>query len=71
VLEVVAAASAAVGTPIRYRIGPRRDGDAAVTYGDPSYAAEVLGWRTRRTVADACVDAWRWQSANPDGFPRA
>jgi len=68
VLEVVHAASAAVGSPIRYRIGPRRDGDAAVTYGDPSHALEVLGWRTSRTLADACVDAWRWQSANPDGF---
>jgi UDP-glucose 4-epimerase len=68
VLEVVEAASAAVGSPIRYRIGPRRDGDAAVTYGDPSTALEILGWRTTRTLGDACVDAWRWQSANPDGF---
>jgi UDP-glucose 4-epimerase len=68
VLEVVQAASDAVGFPIPYRIGPRRDGDAAITYGDPSFASEILGWRTTRTLADACTDAWRWQSANPDGF---
>ena len=68
VLEVVAAASAAVGHPIPHRIGPRRDGDAAITYGDPTLADELLDWRTHHTLADACVDAWRWQSANPDGF---
>jgi UDP-glucose 4-epimerase len=68
VLEVVAAAAEAVGRPIPHRVGPRRAGDAAVTYGDASLAHELLDWRTTRTVADACVDAWRWQSANPDGF---
>ncbi len=68
VLEVVDAASAAVGRAIPHRIGPRREGDAAVSYGDPSLAHRLLGWRTRHTLADACVDAWRWQSANPDGY---
>ena len=68
VLEVVAAASRAVGRDLPYRIGPRREGDAASTYADPSLAAEVLGWRATRTLDEMCADSWRWQSANPDGY---
>ncbi len=68
VLEVVAAAAAAVGREIPYRVGPRRPGDAAVTYADPSLAHELLGWRATRGLSQMCVDAWRWQSQNPDGF---
>ena len=68
VLEVVAAASRAVGRELPHRIGPRREGDAAATYADPSLAAELLGWRATRTLDEMCADSWRWQSANPDGY---
>jgi UDP-glucose 4-epimerase len=71
VLEVIDAASSAVGAPVPYRIGPRREGDAPATFADPSLAAELLEWRARRTLADMCADAWRWQSANPHGYPDA
>ena len=47
----------------------RRPGDIAVSYADPSLAERELGWRTTRTVADMCADTWRWQRANPDGYP--
>ena len=30
-----------------------------------------LGWRAERTMDDMCVDQWRWQSANPHGYPDA
>ncbi len=68
VLEVVAAAERAVGRAIPSTVGPRRPGDAAVTYCDASRAAELLGWRATRTLDDMCADAWRWQSANPHGY---
>ncbi|MGE0796295.1 MAG: GDP-mannose 4,6-dehydratase, partial [Acidimicrobiia bacterium] len=68
VLEVVAAARRASGRPIPYRVGPRRPGDVAVSCADPSRAAELLGWRATRTLDDMCVDHWRWQQANPDGY---
>ncbi|MEZ5143618.1 MAG: UDP-glucose 4-epimerase GalE [Acidimicrobiales bacterium] len=71
VLEVVAAASAAVGHPVPYRIGPRRPGDAPATFADPSLAAELFGWQATRTLADMCADSWRWQSANPHGYADA
>ena len=68
VLEVLAAAERAVDRPIPNRVVGRRDGDAAVSYADPHLAHEVLGWRASRTVAEACVDHWRWQEDNPHGY---
>ncbi|WP_428424029.1 UDP-glucose 4-epimerase GalE [Methylibium sp.] len=61
VLEVVAAFAAASGRPIPYRIVGRRPGDVPAYWADPSLAARVLGWRTRRDLAQMCADAWRWQ----------
>ncbi len=68
VFEVVAEAGEAVGSPIPYEVVGRRAGDAACVFADPSRAAEELGWRTTRTLADMCADHWRWQSQHPEGF---
>ena len=68
VLEVAAAFEAASGRPVPLQIVDRRPGDAAITVADPSRAAERLGWRTRRTLADMCRDGWAWQGANPQGY---
>jgi UDP-glucose 4-epimerase len=68
VLEVVRAFEAASGRPVPYRIAPRRPGDVAQCYADPSLARELLGWEAKRTLAQMCADAWRWQSANPNGY---
>jgi UDP-glucose 4-epimerase len=68
VLEVVAAFAAARGRAIPYEIRPRRPGDVAACWADPSRARQLLGWEARRDLATMCVDAWRWQSNNPNGF---
>ncbi|GAA5164530.1 UDP-glucose 4-epimerase GalE [Ornithinimicrobium tianjinense] len=69
VLELVRAFEEASGRSVPYAVVARRPGDVAESYADPSLAAEELGWRTTRTVADMCADTWRWQQANPDGYP--
>ncbi|MCX7896785.1 MAG: UDP-glucose 4-epimerase, partial [Rhodocyclaceae bacterium] len=69
VLEMVRAFEKASGRPIPYRIAPRRPGDVACCYADPSYAATRLGWRAQRGLPEMCADLWRWQSQNPDGYP--
>lgn len=69
VLDVIDAASAAVGAPIPYEIVDRRPGDIAATWADASRAASFLGWKATRSLADMCADHWRWQSSNPDGYP--
>ena len=68
VLEVVAAFAAASGRAIPYEIRPRRPGDVASCWADPSRAQQLLGWRATRNLATMCTDAWRWQSNNPNGF---
>jgi UDP-glucose 4-epimerase len=69
VLELVAAFERACGHPLAYEIVDRRPGDVAASYADPTRAETELGWRATRTVDDMCVDAWRWQSDNPEGYP--
>ncbi len=69
VLQVIDAFSRVVGRPIPYRIVDPRPGDIAISYADVSRAARELGWIAHRSLDDACRDAWRWQSANPHGYP--
>jgi UDP-glucose 4-epimerase len=68
VLEVVRAFEAASGREVPFRFAPRRAGDIAQSFADPALAQKTLGWRARRTLAQMCEDAWRWQSGNPNGY---
>lgn len=61
VLEVVTAFERASGRKVPYQIAPRRQGDVASSYADPSRAAEVLGWKAQRDLDAMCRDTWRWQ----------
>jgi UDP-glucose 4-epimerase len=68
VLEVVRAFEAASGRPVPYQIVPRRPGDVAACYADPSLARERLGWQAHHDLARMCEDSWRWQNMNPKGY---
>jgi UDP-glucose 4-epimerase len=68
VLEVIAAFERACGKKIPYQFQARRPGDVAVSYADPGKAREELGWETVRDLDQMCVDIWRWQFSNPNGF---
>ncbi len=68
VLEVIAAFGDAAGAPIPFEFAPRRSGDAAVSYADPSAALADLGWSAHRNLAQMCADHWRWQKDNPNGY---
>ena len=68
VLELLHAFERAVGRELPYEVVPRRPGDVATSYADPSKANAELGWSTQKTIDDMCADSWRWQSQNPQGF---
>ena len=68
VLEVLRAFEAASGRTVPFEIVARRPGDVATCYADVSLARELLGWSAQRGLPQMCADAWRWQSANPQGF---
>ena len=69
VLEIVQAFGEAWGSEIPYEIAPRRSGDIAECYANPTKAYEMLGWRAERDLGKMCEDAARWQKQNPDGYP--
>ncbi|MCR5651240.1 MAG: UDP-glucose 4-epimerase GalE [Lachnospiraceae bacterium] len=68
VLEIIKAFGKACGKELPYIIDPRRPGDVAVNYADPSKAKKELGWEAEKTLEDMCKDSWNWQKNNPDGY---
>ena len=68
VLEVVKAFDKAVGTPIPYKIAPRRPGDIAACYADPAKASKELGFVAKYNIDDMAREAWNWQKKNPNGY---
>ena len=68
VLDVVKAFEKASGQKIEYKICPRRPGDIATCYSDPSKALACLGWKTEFDLERMCADSWRWQKNNPKGY---
>ena len=68
VLDMVNAFAKASGVNIPYKIAPRRLGDAASCYADPSKATQELGWKAEFDIHTMCEDTWRWQSNNPNGY---
>ncbi|MCU7554894.1 UDP-glucose 4-epimerase GalE [Alteromonas sp. ASW11-19] len=70
VLEMVKAFEAASGRNIPYAIAPRRSGDVASCYADPTKAATELNWHAEKTLEEMCSSTWHWQSNNPTGYPK-
>ena len=68
VLEMVKAFEKASGKEVPFCIAPRRAGDIAKCYADPSYAKKILGWEAKKTIDEMCEDSWRWQNNNPNGY---
>ena len=68
VLEVIYNFEEATGRKIPYNIIDRRPGDVAKSYADTNKAFELLGWRAEKNLMEMCKDAWRWQTANPNGY---
>ncbi|WP_374724532.1 UDP-glucose 4-epimerase GalE [Calidifontibacillus erzurumensis] len=68
VLEVVAAFEKASGRKIPYKLVERRPGDIASCYADPTKAKKELGWAAEKGIDEMCVDSWRWQKNNPNGY---
>ena len=68
VIDVVEAFEEASGKPVPYEVVARRPGDVASCYADPTKANKELGWKAERNIVDMCIDVWRWQSQNPDGY---
>ena len=68
VLQVVSAMEKAIGKKIPYKIVGRRKGDVATVYADCTKANKQLNWYAKKTIEQAMIDSWKWQSQFPNGF---
>lgn len=69
VLDMIKAFSKALGRDIPYVIDPKRPGDIAECYADPTLAYKLIGFKAEKTLDDMSRDALNWQMKNPDGYP--
>ncbi len=68
VLEIIAAFEKAACQHVKFHIVPRRAGDIAKCWSDPSKAIHELGWKAELDLKDMMDDTWRWQLNNPNGY---
>ncbi|HJY77634.1 MAG TPA: GDP-mannose 4,6-dehydratase, partial [Burkholderiales bacterium] len=68
VLDAAKAFERASGRAIPLELSPRRAGDVAACFADPSLARRELGWKAHLGLDAMCRDVWRWQSSNPNGY---
>lgn len=68
VLDIVKAFERVNGVKVPYSIRPRRPGDIATCYSDPSKALRELGWKAQYGIDEMVRDSWNWQKNNPNGF---
>ena len=62
VMEMVKAFEKASGKVLAYKMAPRRAGDLAKIYADPSKAERELGWKAELGIADAMRDTLNYLS---------
>ncbi|MDD6258672.1 MAG: UDP-glucose 4-epimerase GalE, partial [Erysipelotrichaceae bacterium] len=68
VLDVLHAYEKACGKKLPYKILPRRAGDIAECYADPSKAKKLFGWTAKYSIDDMCRDSWNFTLKNPNGI---
>ncbi|XP_058805160.1 UDP-glucose 4-epimerase-like isoform X2 [Phymastichus coffea] len=68
VLELVKIFEKVTGTCIPYVVKDRRDGDIMAMYANTNLAEKELGWKATHNIEQMCIDFWRWQTMNPNGY---
>ena len=62
VLDIVHAFERASGKPVPYEFAPRRDGDIAANWADPSLAFKLFCWKAKYGIDELCRDSWNFES---------
>ena len=64
VLDIINAFERVNNLKINYKIAPRRSGDIAMCYSDPTKAKEELNFVAQKTLEDMCRDSWNYENKN-------
>lgn len=68
VLDMINAFSKVSHKEIPYKMVERRKGDIASCFADATKAKNELGWIAQKDINTMCIDAWNWQTKNPNGY---
>lgn len=69
VKEFVSACKEATGVDIKVDFLPRRPGDYAEVYSDPTKIRLELNWTAQHTdLKKSIAVAWKWQKSRPNGY---
>ncbi|MGX1023946.1 UDP-glucose 4-epimerase GalE [Psychroflexus sp. MBR-150] len=61
VLDVIKTFEKVNNLKLNYKIANRRPGDVTTAYADTDKVEKELGWKAKRSMADALKDAWQWE----------
>ena len=53
---------------IPYIFSERRKGDSPIVVANNEKAKELLNWSPKRDLKKMCIDGWKWQKMNPNGY---
>ena len=67
VLEMVETFKRVNNIDVPYEIAPRRAGDLAIYFADPSKAEKELNWTANKTLEDMCRDSWNYMQRKGKG----
>lgn len=70
VLDVIKNFENTTSQKIPYIFTHRRMGDIDKCYAETTKANKKLGWKATKSLEDMCLDAWRWQKNNPNGYAK-
>ena len=68
VLQILMEFEKQSGKAIPWKVSARRKGDVPAIWADTTKAFNKLGFTAVRGAAEMCLDTWRWQKINPDGY---
>lgn len=61
VMEVIKAFEKATGVKLKYKVGPRREGDIVSIYSDTKKANKLLNWIAERDLGNMMLTSWNWE----------
>ena len=66
VLDIVKTFERVNNVKVPYIIAPRRSGDLAQMYSEPTKAEKELNWKANKNLEDMCKDSWNFAKNNMD-----
>ncbi len=60
VLDMVKSFEKVTQKKVPYKIAPRRQGDIATCYADPTKAKQELNWIAKKGIDEMCIDTWNF-----------